>query len=128
MPLSSTRDTVGPMGKCVDDLALLDAVMAADSGSQIDLDKSEIRIGVPRSILWDGLEEGVESCCEDVVRTLANAGVTIIEVDPEDIWEDDAAASFPIVLFETMKELPLYVEERGLDFAKLISEIASPDV
>ena len=52
----------------------------------------------------------------------------IIEVDPEDIWEDDAAASFPIVLFETMKELPLYAEQRGLDFAKLISEIASPDV
>ena len=128
MPLSSPRDTVGPMGKCVDDLALLDAVMAEDSSPPLDFDKSEIRIGVPRSVLWDGLEEGVESCCEDVVRTLANAGVTVVEVDPEDLWEDDAAASFPIVLFETMKELPLYAEERGLNFAKLISEIASPDV
>ena len=27
-----------------------------------------------------------------------------------------------------MKELPLYAEQRGLDFAKLMSEIASPDV
>ena len=128
VPLSSTRDTVGPMGKCVDDLALLDEVMAEDGGPLFDLDISEIRIGVPRSVLWDGLEEGVEFSCENVVRALANAGVTIIEVDPEDIWEDDAAASFPIVLFETMKELPLYAEERGLDFSKLISEIASPDV
>ena len=128
VPLSSTRDTVGPMGKCVDDLALLDEVMAEDGGPLFDLDISEIRIGVPRSVLWDGLEEGVEFSCENVVRALANAGVTIVEVDPEDIWEDDAAASFPIVLFETMKELPLYAEQRGLDFAKLMSEIASPDV
>ena len=59
VPLSSTRDTVGPMGKCVDDLALLDEVMAGDGRPLFDFDKSEIRIGVPRSVLWDGLEEGV---------------------------------------------------------------------
>jgi mandelamide amidase len=128
VPLSSTRDTIGPMGKSVDDLALLDGVMADDAAPLAGLDASDIRIGVPRSVLWAGLEKGVEACCENVITKLANAGVTIVEADPEDIWEDDAAASLPIVLFESMKELARYAEKRGVAFSEMINEVASPDV
>ena len=77
--------------------------------------------------MWDGLEKGVEACCENVITTLAKAGVTIVEMDPDDIWEDDAAASLPIVLYESMKEL-LYAESRGVAFSDVIDGVASPDV
>ena len=70
----------------------------------------------------------VEACCENVITTLAKAGVTIVEMDPEDIWEDDAAASLPIVLYESMKELALYAESRGVAFSDVIDGVASPDV
>jgi Asp-tRNA(Asn)/Glu-tRNA(Gln) amidotransferase A subunit family amidase len=128
VPLSSTRDTIGPMGTSVDDMVLLDGVMANDNSRLADLGASDIRIGVPRAVLWDGLEKGVEGCCENVITTLAKAGVTIVEMDPEDIWEDDAAASLPIVLYESMKELALYAESRGVAFSEVIDGVASPDV
>ena len=63
-----------------------------------------------------------------MITTLAKAGVTIVEMDPEDIWEDDAAASLPIVLYESMKELALYAESRGVAFSDVIDGVASPDV
>ncbi|GIR10025.1 MAG: hypothetical protein CM15mP21_2870 [Hyphomicrobiales bacterium] len=116
------------MGISVDDLALLDGVMANDTSRLADLGASDIRIGVPRAVLWDSLEKGVEACCENVITTLAKAGVTIVEMDPEDIWEDDAAASLPIVLYESMKELALYAESRGVAFSDVIDGVASPDV
>ena len=128
VPLSSARDTIGPMGRSVDDMALLDGVMADDAAPLVRLDASDIRIGVPRSVLWAGLEKGVEAVCENVITKLANAGVTIVEADPEDIWEDDAAASLPIVLFESMRELAQYAEKRGVAFSEMIDEVASPDV
>ena len=128
VPLSSTRDTIGPMGTSVDDMALLDGVMADDYSPLVDLDASGIRIGVPRAVLWEGLEKGVEECCEKVLTTISKAGVTIVEMDPEDIWEDDAAASLPIVLYESMRELAQYAADRGVAFSDVIGGVASPDV
>ena len=83
---------------------------------------------MPRAVLWDGLQKGVEACCENVITTLAKAGVAIVEIDPDDIWEDDAAASLPIVLYESMRELALYAEGRGVAFSDVIDGVASPDV
>lgn len=128
VPLSSTRDTIGPMGRTVADVALLDAVMAGEALGLAMPEASALRIGVPRRVLWEGLEPEVASRCDAALARLSAAGVSLIETDPEDIWADDAAASFPIVLFETMQELPVYCAARGLSFADLLAGVASPDV
>lgn len=128
VPLSSTRDTIGPMGRTVGDVALLDAVMAGEPFGLTVPDASALRLAVPRRILWEGLEPVVAERCEAALARLSAAGVTLIESDPEDLWADDAAASFPIVLFETMRELPAYCAARGVSFEELMAGIASPDV
>lgn len=128
VPLSSTRDTIAPMGRTVADVALLDAVMADEAYSLDVPDASALRIGVPRRVLWEGLEPEVSSQCEAALARLSDAGVTLVETDPEDIWADNAAASFPIVLYETMRELPAYCAGRGLNFANLLAGVASADV
>jgi len=128
VPLSSTRDTIGPMAHRVADLALLDGVMAADGTALAPRAPASLRLGVPRRVLWEGLEPGVAARCEDALEQLARAGVTLIEADPADLWADDAAASFPIVLFECMRELPQYCAARGVSMEALMAGIGSPDV
>lgn len=128
VPLSPTRDTIGPMGRTVADVALLDAVMAAGGAALAPADPAAIRLGVPRRVLWEGLEPAVAARCEAALTRLAAAGVTLVESDPADLWADDAAASFPIVLFETMRDLPAYCAGRGVRFADLLAAVASPDV
>ena len=91
------------MGTSVDDMALLDGVMANDTS------RSRIWVHRTSESVCQGpfcgtvSKKGWRACCENVITTLAKAGVTIVEMDPEDIWEDDAAASLPIVLYESMK-------------------------
>jgi len=128
VPLSSTRDTIGPMAHSVADLALLDGIMAGDTSALAPRDPGSLRLGVPRRVLWDGLEPGVADRCEAALEALARAGVTLIEADPADLWEDDAAASFPIVLYECMQELPRYCAARGISFEELLAGVGSPDV
>ena len=99
VPLAQTRDTIGPMGRGVADVALLDAFMAGEDTALAEIAPDAIRLGVPRRVLWDGLEPAVAARCEAVLPRLSAAGVTIVESDPEDLWADDAAASFPIVFF-----------------------------
>jgi Asp-tRNA(Asn)/Glu-tRNA(Gln) amidotransferase A subunit family amidase len=128
VPLSSTRDTIGPMGRTVADVALLDAVMAAEARMLAVPEASALRLGVPRRILWEGLEPEIATRCEAALARLAAAGVSLVETNPDDLWADAAAASFPIVLYETLRELPAYCAARGLSFADLLAGVASPDV
>lgn len=128
VPLSRTRDTIGPLGRRVADLALLDAVMAADPAPSVPRMGAGLRFGVPRRGFWESLEDGVAARCEEVLELLARAGATLIETDPEDFREDEAQASFPIVLHECMRELPEYAAARGIGFDALLAGIGSPDV
>lgn len=127
-PLSQTRDTIGPMAHSLADLALLDGLMALDATPLSPRDAASLRLGVPRRVLWENLDPGVAERCEGAVESLARAGVTLIEADPADLWEDDAAASFPIVLYECMRELDDYCAARGITLQALIAGIGSPDV
>ncbi len=127
--LSSTRDTIGPLTHDVADAALLDALMAGQGPQDLTpRDPTTLRLAVPRRVLWEGLEPLVAARCENALGLLRAAGVNLVETDPEDIWADDSAASFPIVLFETKRELRAYVENRGMAFEDLLARIASPDV
>ncbi|MGY6537140.1 MAG: indoleacetamide hydrolase [Pararhodobacter sp.] len=128
VPLSRTRDTPGPLAHSVADLALLDATMAADATALTPRAPTGLRLGVPRLVLWDNLDPGVAGSCAEALDRLARAGVTLVEADPADLWADDAAASFPIVLYECMRELPEYCATRGIDFDALMAGIGSPDV
>jgi mandelamide amidase len=116
------------MARTVADVAVLDALMAGESAALEVPAPGAIRLGVPRRVLWEGLEPVVATRCEVALDRLRAAGVTLVETDPADLWADDAAASFPIVLFETMRDLPTYAASRGVSFEALLAGVASADV
>ena len=73
IPISATRDTPGPMARAVEDLQLLDRVMAGDLTPVETIGLAEVRLGVPRAYYYDNLETGLADVIEAtiVLRHLA---------------------------------------------------------
>ena len=59
VPISHTRDTVGPMGRTVMDVALLDSVITGTPMAKAEPLRGK-RLGIP-AVLWSGLDRDVET-------------------------------------------------------------------
>jgi Asp-tRNA(Asn)/Glu-tRNA(Gln) amidotransferase A subunit family amidase len=129
VPISRTRDTVGPMGRTVADVALLDAtITGTDPATPASL--AGLRLGVPASF-WDGLSRDVASVCAVAKARLADAGVVLVDVDIEGLRALNEQVSFVVALHEPIEDLPAYLAAsglHGLDTKAIAERIASPDV
>ena len=128
--ISPTRDVIGPMGRCVRDVALLDGVMSADATELARIDIEGLRLGLPAQHFQESLHADTAAVLEKVVTLLREAGVDIVEADLPDIASRNAAVSFPVVLYETRAALQAFLDTSGvsLTLAELHARIASPDV
>lgn len=128
VPTSHTRDAVAPMGRSVSDIALLDAIM---SGQPIAWERSlrGLRLGLPLSYFWSGLDPATETVARQVVLRLKEAGVEFVAVDlPGFSGLLDQVA--PILAYEAVADLRLYLSRlpTGLTVDQVIAKIASSDV
>jgi len=131
IPISSTRDTIGPIARTISDILLLDSAIAVEPVSNIETaELKSIKIGVPRTRFWEDLETGVEELSTNFLKMLESEGIEIVEKDFPDIWELNDNTGFPVALFEVMRELPAYLENSGygISLDELINGIGSPDV
>ncbi|WP_025037965.1 indoleacetamide hydrolase [Bradyrhizobium sp. DOA9] len=130
VPISSTRDTAGPLARHALDLAALDAAATGDASAVPVKRLSDLRIGVPRSFFWDDLERETARICEAALDMLKRAGVTLIEVDLHEVAVPNEAVSFTVALYEVKRDLDAYLRDEGIAprFAEIVAEIASPDV
>lgn len=128
--ISHTRDTIGPMGRSVQDVALLDSLMAGASSNLDTPPLANVRLGVPRHYFYAGLEPMVQTRVRHLLERLGNAGAILVEADIKHIGEINQRVGFPIVLFETRSLLRDYLAEHlpGQTLASLQAAIASPDV
>lgn len=129
-PISGTRDTAGPLAPTAADCTLLDAVLTGVPIKPTRIDLKGLRIGLPRAAFWSDLEPGVQKACEEALKALSNAGVEWVEVELPRLTDLCAAASFPIVLHEFVRDMGTYLQERkrGVTLEALIADVASPDV
>lgn len=129
VPLSRTRDAVGPMARTVADTALLDAILSGD-GTVSPVDLSSLRLGVPRASMLSDLEAGTAQVMESVLRMLASQGVTLVEADVPRYRELDESIGFPLVLYELEQDLPAFLAAGGqpLSLADVHAGIGSHDV
>ena len=129
VPISHTRDTVGPMGRSVADVALLDAVITGTPLARA-LPIAGLRIGVPASF-WAGLDSQVASVMAAARATLAAAGVVFVDVDTVGLAALNDKVSFQLALHEPIADIPAYLAAtgvRGIGVAEIAAQIASPDV
>jgi indoleacetamide hydrolase len=130
VPISHTRDTAGPMARSVADCALLDGVVTGGPTAVAGARLKGLRLGVPREHFWENLETELERICESALHRLSDAGVELIDVNMSEEARLDREAGFPIALYETVTDLNAYLTDHkiGLDYAGLVTKVASPDV
>ena len=130
LPISHTRDTVGPMGRTVGDVALLDAVITGEPPIFSPASLTKLRVGIPASF-WAGLDPQVAAVMAQARSRLAAAGVEFVEVDTTGIGPLNDKVSFPIALHEPIADIPAYLAATGVSgvgVREIAAAIASPDV
>jgi mandelamide amidase len=129
VPISHTRDTVGPMGRSVADVALLDSVITGTAMAKAEPLRGK-RLGIP-AVFWNGLDRELEAVTKAARTKLADAGVVLVDVDMPGLFEQNAKVSFPVALHEPIADIPAYLEKTGIKditLADIAAKIASPDV
>jgi mandelamide amidase len=129
LPISHTRDTVGPMGRSVADVALLDAVITGTAPA-VAAPLAGLRLGVPASF-WAGLDAGLAAVARAALSRLAAAGVTLVDADLPGLAALNEKVSFPIALHEPIADIPAYLAASGIEgvtLAGIVAQVASPDV
>jgi len=81
LPLSQTLDSVGPIGKSVDDCQWLDTLMAEEHGvTPLTGRVAGFRFAVPTTVVQDDLSPAVANAFLAALGRLSEAGATIIEI------------------------------------------------
>ena len=130
IPISSTRDTPGPMARAVEDLQLLDRIMAADTGPDETVNLADVRLGVPRAYYYENLETGMENVIESTLDLLGASCKALVEVDLERVAELNDSVGFPVALYEAQRDMMEYLagSAPGVSIEDVLAQIASPDV
>ena len=128
--ISNTRDTAGPITRTVAEAALLDRVLARTEDKAAVAELPGLRLGVPRAYFYDNLDPEVAAVMSGALASLERAGVTLVYAELGNIAEVNEKVGFPIVLYETSRLLPRYLEQNlpGTTPAQFVAGIASPDV
>lgn len=89
--MASSLDTVGPLGRCVDDVETVFNVMKGQDGldgtvtnyqspiTNIQTNK-KLKIGIPKEFFVEGLDKEIEKNIEEVIKTLKSKNVEFVDV------------------------------------------------
>jgi aspartyl-tRNA(Asn)/glutamyl-tRNA(Gln) amidotransferase subunit A len=82
IPLSWSLDHAGPMGRTVEDTAiLLKAVCGYDCLEDLNGDIRNLSIGVPRSYFYERFDAEVENAVRAALKVLQKLGAELVDVD-----------------------------------------------
>ncbi|MGF6755710.1 indoleacetamide hydrolase [Paraburkholderia sp. GAS42] len=129
VPISRTRDTVGPMARTVADIALLDGVITGDTALPA-VSLAGLRIGLPAQ-LWEGLEHALARIARDALARLEAAGVIFVDVDMPDLITLNDKVSSPVALHEPVDDVPAWLVANDAPVKTVVDiavRIACPDV
>ena len=126
--LSPTKDTVGPMARCVTDVAWLDGLLANDRLHLPNVSLKGLRLGIPRGDFFEGADPQVLAVIEQALDTLVSEGLVCVTLDVPDLKQHNNATGSTLVMFEMMQSLPAYAKAQGLTLDALLAGVGSPDV
>jgi mandelamide amidase len=128
VPFSADLDTIGPMGRCVQDVALLHAVIVGDVPVRA-ASLENARLGVPRIGCWEDLDPEVERVAQAALERLRHEGVELVEIDLHEIMAAATKLAYTIQS-RMLTELEQYLRKQAppLALRELIEQIASSDL
>ncbi len=130
VPVSRSRDVVGPIARSVEDVALIDEILSGHRQALEVLEPRAIRLGVPRAPFFQDLDSNVQTVIEAALSALAGAGVQLVEISlgSVNLWTEKIGLA--AVLHEMARDMPHYLNECGYDLSleEIVAGISSPDV
>ena len=129
-PVAHTRDVAGPMALNMENITLLDSVMAARPQIKHAVDLKTLRLGVARNPFYLNLDLETKRVMNAALEKLRKAGVTLVEADLETMTALNEKTSFPIALYEGTYDLEKYLDtyDVGQSFFEVATATQSPDV
>ncbi len=117
-PLSTTLDSVGPIGVSVSCCALADAIMAGEPAVVPEaVPPDGLRLGIPKTVMLEDLEPPVAAAFERAVSALARTGARITELPLEmlaDCGRINIKGGLPVA--EAFAWHEKLIERRGQDY------------
>lgn len=128
IPITHTRDTIGTMARTVEDIQLVDHAIIKTNGIKALTNLKDVRLGVSKEYFFENLDRDIEKATQNALTVLRDLGAEIIEANVENLSALNEAVSFPICLYEAIKDMEKYLIRTGLSFDQLIEGMGSPDV
>ncbi|HGL6716316.1 indoleacetamide hydrolase [Burkholderia contaminans] len=131
VPISPTRDTVGPIARTVSDVILLDEILSgSDSALPVIVGERDFRLAVPYSTMWEGLSPDARPVLERALQQLEEADFELVDVDLRRYPFFRAKKNATIPFFEFAGAVARYLEAGGVavTFPEIVARIESPDV
>ena len=130
VPLSRTRDTVGPMARSVDDLIFVDGIITGDTAPLRRPSIKGLRLGVPRRHYYEQLDSDIAPVIDMALSQLIECGVVLVDAELPDVDTCNFEIAQPISGYECMRELRRYLAESSskITLDILVSRLVSPDV
>ena len=110
-PLAPSLDTVGPLTRSVDDMILIDHVLADDDSKMPEACLKSLRLGVPKAYFHAGVSKEVMASFNQLLARLSAAGVTLVEADLPDAQSLTDAGLYPILFYETYPSIVEFLAE-----------------
>ncbi len=128
-PISHTRDTAGPMGQTVADVALLDAVIRGEA-PVTPANLSGVRLGVERTHFYSHLDGDTTTVMDRTLERLRAAGIVLVPVEMPHLDDLNGQVGFPVALYEAYDDMKAYLARYvpGVSIEDLARQIASADV
>ncbi len=126
VPISWTRDTIGPMARSVNDLFLLDQVITG-APAEPPLSLSGIRLGIDRDYYCTSVDPEIATMFDEETKRLSDAGAEITDVSIEGLEEMISAFGQAISMYEIVRALPDYLKASGakIGVAQLLDGISA---
>ncbi|PSM42927.1 amidase [Streptomyces dioscori] len=111
-PLSVTRDTPGPITRTLERLTAMDTMITGETGDVIESGR-RLRLGLPRQIFAEDLDDEVRAAWENALGRLAVASIEWVPVDTAPLVEFDKRIGVPLVLGEFSAAFSRYLDAYG---------------
>jgi mandelamide amidase len=111
VPLAPSLDTLGPMARSVEDVALLDAVMAGVAPQPLaPRAPASLRVGICGPWFWERLDDDVAQAAAEALSQLERAGVQCVHFELPELpaLVDEAAAA--VIGYEVAPALATYLQ------------------
>jgi len=130
VPISSSRDTIGLITKNMEDTILIDSVVKDyDKDSLPKTEVKGLRLGILKEYFFQNLSVEVEELIHNALDKLSRAGVELVEVSIDNLFELTQSVSFQLVLSEAKAIKDYFIKnEIPFELDDFLSKLSSADV